>query len=465
MIRGLGSRVSRRTAALIGFETLVIVSAVVLGAWVRLGPEAWALLQPGLGFPKALLIAMVCQVCLYYADLYDYRTMVDHREMFMRIVQALAATSFLLSAVYYWAPSLIIGRGVFVLSTILVLALVTGWRLAYEWLGSQVSPRERLLLVGTSPAAIRIARELYEHRHKLGVEIVGFVDTDPSKVGTPILNPGVIGTLDDVPAIVRARSVDRVVVSLADQRGKLPMNKLLEMKLSGVAFDHLATLYEEYLGKIAVENLRPSWLIFSSGFRKSSALTGAKRTMDVAAAVVGLVIGLPLMIVIAALVKATSRGPIFYHQRRVGLHGRIFTVHKFRSMRADAEAGTGAVWAGPHDTRMTPVGRFLRRTRLDELPQLWNILRGEMSLVGPRPERPEFVEQLTREIPFYGERHVIRPGLTGWAQIRYTYAASVEDATEKLQYDLFYVKNLSIALDLFIILATVKTVILQRGAN
>jgi len=224
-------------------------------------------------------------------------------------------------------------------------------------------------------------------------------------------------------------------------------------------------VYEEYTGKIAIENLRPSWLIFSSGFRKSQMLAGAKRAMDILLAILGFIIGLPVLLLVALAVKLTSRGPALYHQTRVGQHGKHFTFHKFRTMRPDAEAKTGPVWASKAgDPRVTPIGRMLRRTRLDEMPQLWNVLIGEMSFVGPRPERPEFVSELTEQIPYYGQRHVVRPGLTGWAQVRYTYGASTEDALQKLQYDLFYIKNLSIPLDLFIILDTVKTVILRKGA-
>jgi sugar transferase (PEP-CTERM system associated) len=292
------------------------------------------------------------------------------------------------------------------------------------------------------------------------------VDPDYAKVGQPVLNPGVVGTVEDIPSIVQAMNVDRVVVSLADARGKLSMDKLLEMRLGmGVAFDHLASVYEKYTGKIAIENLRPSWLIFSEGFRKTPALLAAKRALDIVLAALLIVVLSPLMLLVAALVKLTSPGPVLYHQTRVGHQGKPFTVHKFRSMRTDAEATTGAVWAATNDARVTPIGGFLRRARLDELPQLWNVLVGEMSLVGPRPERPEFVEGLTQTIPFYGLRHGVRPGVTGWAQVRYTYGASVEDALEKLQYDLFYMKHLSITLDLLILFLTVKTVILGRGAK
>jgi sugar transferase (PEP-CTERM system associated) len=455
---------TRRSVALIAFETLLILSAVCAAAWLRLGQEASQSLMEEGALIKALLVALICQVCLYYADLYDLHAVSDRRELFIRLTQALGATSFLLAATYYWFPSLVLGRGVFMISAALVLVLVSGWRFIFEWLTRQVAPRERLLLVGTGPAALSLARELFSRRQELGVEIVGFVDPDPARVGAPVINPGVIGTIEDIPSIVRARGVDRVVVSLADARGKLPMEKLLEMKLDGVTFDHLASVYEELTGKIAVENLRPSWLIFSSGFRKSRLVRSLKRTVDIIAATIGLIVASPVMLLVGICVKLTSPGPALYRQERVGQHGRVFTVVKFRSMRQDAEAVTGAVWATKNDTRVTPIGRFLRRSRLDELPQLWNVLTGDMSLVGPRPERPEFVAQLTKQIPFYGQRHVIRPGLTGWAQVRYSYGSSVEDALEKLQYDLFYIKNLSIPLDLFVIVSTIKTVILRRGA-
>lgn len=455
-----------RTLLLIVCEHTLIVAAVMAAAWLRLDEQAWMDFAVSEGIGKAVLIAVACQVCLYYADLYDLRAIADRRDLFIRIVQALGGTSILLAAIYFWLPWLIIGRGVFMLAALIVITLVAGWRLLFEWVSKRLTPRERLLLVGTSAAAVMLAKELYERRQELGVSIVGFVDPDPAMVGRPVINPGVIGTIEDIPSIVRARSVDRVVVSLADARGKLPMDKLLEMKLErGVSFDHLATVYEAYTGKIAVGNLRPSWLIFSDGFRKSHAVTAIKRVVDLLAAAAGMIVAAPLMLAVAAAVKLSSRGPALYHQRRVGQHGRIFTVHKFRSMRTDAEAATGAVWATANDSRVTRIGRFLRRTRLDELPQLWNVLAGDMSLVGPRPERPEFVAKLTEEIPFYGLRHAVRPGLTGWAQVRYTYGASVEDALQKLQYDLFYIKHLTITFDLFILFSTIKTVVMRRGGQ
>jgi sugar transferase (PEP-CTERM system associated) len=456
--------VKPRSLALVVCETLLILSAVAVAAWVRIGNEAWIDLGEIHAVGKAALIAAVCQLCLYYNELYDLRLLSDRREMFVRILQALGSTALVLAVLYYWFPSLVIGRGVFAIAAGFVISLVVAWRVGFEWLSRRVRPRERILLVGTSPATISLARELYDRRIQLGVEIAGFVDVNPDRVGTRLFNPSIIGVIDDIPKIVRDRAVDRVVVSLADARGNLPMQRLLEMKMAdGVSFDHLASVYEEYTGKIAVENLRPSWFIFSAGFKKTTVVRAAKRAMDLAAAVLGLVLSSPLLALVAVAVRLTSNGPALYHQERVGQGGRVFTVHKFRSMRLDAEAGTGAVWARANDSRVTPIGRFIRKTRLDELPQLWNVLRGEMSFVGPRPERPEFVSNLTRQIPFYGERHVVKPGLTGWAQVRYAYGASVEDALEKLQYDLFYIKNMSLALDIFIAFETVKTVILRRG--
>jgi sugar transferase (PEP-CTERM system associated) len=458
-------RFSWRTIILIGFESVLIIGAVFLAAYVRFGDGAWFDVTSRDGVLRTVLIAFVVQVCLYYTDLYDLRVVADRRELVVRTLQALGVTSLILAVVYFWFPALIVGRGVFMLATVLVVAAVMGWRVAFAWLSRRARPRERLLLVGTGQASVELARELHERREELGVDIIGFVDPAPAAVGQPALNPGIVGAIEDIPGIVQKACVDRVVVSLADARGKLPMDRLLEMKLKdGVRFDHLASVYEEYTGKIAVENLRPSWLIFSEGFRRNRWLTAAKRASDAALAAVGLLVALPVMLVVGLAVKMTSPGPVLYRQQRVGQHGRVFTIHKFRSMLADAEAETGAVWSRPDDARVTPVGRFLRRTRLDEFPQLMNVLLGDMSFVGPRPERPEFVAELTQQIPFYGLRHVVKPGITGWAQVRYTYAASVVDAMEKLQYDLFYIKNLSIALDAYVLLETIKTVLVRRGS-
>jgi sugar transferase (PEP-CTERM system associated) len=451
----------RRTSLVVVDHTL-IVAAVVVAMILRVGPHhhlvAWDLVW------RASLIAAVLQLCLHYCDLYDARAPRDRRELVIAVLQALGAGSIILALLYYFVPQLMLGRSVFLLAAGLIVLFVTVWRLIFSWLATRVGPGERLIIVGMGAAALELAQELSARRHQLGVEFAGFIHAGDQHADVdPTLR--VMGGVGDIPRILREQQVDRVVLSLADARGKLPMDLLLHMKLTdGVRFDHLASVYEQYTGKIAIENLRPSWFIFSDGFRKTRMVSAAKRLMDIGFAALGLALLAPVMLLVAIAVRATSPGPALYHQRRVGLNGTIFTLHKFRSMRQDAEAKTGAVWATTGDLRVTPVGRFLRRTRLDEIPQLWNILRGDMSIVGPRPERPEFVDELGRQIAFYGQRHVVRPGLTGWAQVRHSYGSSVYDALQKLQFDLFYVKHLSVPFDLFIMAETVKTVLVRPGS-
>src|ERR1700704_5786953 len=366
-----------RPTVLIAGETCLLLASVAAGMYVRLGSEAWTFLAVDGGLAKVLLVVVVCQLSLYYSDLYNLRGVGGIRDLTVRLMGSLGTTSLILAAMYYLAPDWIIGRGVFLISVLFMVTLVVGWRAAFAWVTQHVAPRERLLLVGTNAAAIDLARELFERRQELGVEIVGFVDPDPARVGMPVLNPGVVGSIDDIPLLVSRLNVDRVVVSLADARGKLPMDKLLDIRLeSGVTFDHLASVYEEYTGKIAVENLRPSWLIFSEGFRKTRVLLATKRAIDLVVSAVGAVIAAPIMLLVALAIRCTSQGPIFYHQRRVGWHGQVFTVHKFRTMKIDAERHTGPMWSTANDDRITSMGRLLRRTRLDELPQLWNVLIG-----------------------------------------------------------------------------------------
>jgi FlaA1/EpsC-like NDP-sugar epimerase len=285
-----------RSALLVMMDHALIVLGVVAGVLIRQTEPTfgWALIG------RAFLIASVLQLAMHYSDLYDLRTLRDRRDLIVGVLQAVGAASVILALLYYWLPLLSIGRGVFFIAAVFIMALVTSWRLAFEWLSVQVGPAERLLIVGTSSAAVELARELFERRHELGVELIGFIDADESRIGAPVLNPGVIGSIQDIPRIVGARRVDRVVVSLADARGKFSMEKLLQMKLQdGVRFDHLASVYEEYTGKIAIENLRPSWLIFSEGFRKSRTLAAGKRLLDVVVAAIGLIIATPIMLLVA----------------------------------------------------------------------------------------------------------------------------------------------------------------------
>jgi sugar transferase (PEP-CTERM system associated) len=252
---------------------------------------------------------------------------------------------------------------------------------------------------------------------------------------------------------------------MSDRRGVLPVEELLDLRLSGIKIEEATSWLERISGRIEVEQLYPSWLIFADGFRFSTGFLMVRRVLSTTIAALGLLLALPLLPFIVLAIKLDSRGPVLYRQQRVGMAGHPFYCYKFRTMREDAEADTGATWATDDDPRITRVGKFLRTSRLDEIPQLWCVLKGDMAFVGPRPERPEFVAWLSREIPYYGVRHSVRPGITGWAQIRYKYGNTLEDAREKLQYDLFFIKNASLGLDLLIIFQTIKIVLLGRGAR
>jgi sugar transferase (PEP-CTERM system associated) len=320
-----------------------------------------------------------------------------------------------------------------------------------------------LLVLGTGRLAQELVTEIIRHP-ELGMRVQGFVGDDPELVGVSLVNPTVVGLYADLPQLVKRHKADRIVVELQDRRGRLPFKELLDFKTRGMAIEDATTVYERVTGKIAIENLKPSWLIFNPGFHVSQWRLTQKRIASIMVSAVLLVLFAPVMLILMVLIKLGSPGPIFHRQRRVGQDGAVFTLWKFRSMYKDAEARTGPVWAEKDDPRATPIGRFMRRARLDELPQFYNVLVGDMSLVGPRPERPEFVNELSATIPYYQLRHSVKPGITGWAQINYRYANSIEQTTEKLQYDLFYIKNMSLLLDALIMLETIKTVLVRQGS-
>jgi sugar transferase (PEP-CTERM system associated) len=313
-------------------------------------------------------------------------------------------------------------------------------------------------VLGGGERAQRLVHAL-RTRHELGMDVIGWVGA---------MGNGSLTRENLAQALLPlrgAKAVHRVIVALSDRRGTMPVRELLDLRLSNVKVEEAAGLLEKINGKIEVEELHPSWLIFSEGFRLNSTIIFGRRVMSLLISAVLLLLVLPLLPLIALLIKVTSPGPVLYKQKRVGRNGQVFFCYKFRTMRADAEADTGPTWAGDDDPRITKIGRLLRSTRLDEIPQLWNVFKGDMGFVGPRPERPEFVEWLSREIPYYNLRHLVRPGITGWAQISYQYGASLEEAREKLQYDLYYIKNISMAFDLFIIFQTIKIVLFGRGAK
>jgi sugar transferase (PEP-CTERM system associated) len=313
--------------------------------------------------------------------------------------------------------------------------------------------------------ALQLARMIADSP-MAGFEVLGIV-TEPGQPAPESRpdDPPVIGTLDSLRDLCREEGINRVVVALRERRGKVPVDRLLACRMDGVQIEEREAMYERLTGKLAVESMRPSYLIYGRGFARDPLTMVLKRVLDILASLVGLVLSLPICLLAAAAIKLTSKGPVFFSQERTGQDGEPFRLIKFRTMRADAERESGPVWAQQNDTRVTPVGRFLRLSRIDEIPQFLNILRGQMSFVGPRPERPHFVAQLTQAIPFYPLRHTVKPGLTGWAQVRHPYSASIEDAQEKLRYDLYYIKNTSLVFDLSIILRTVNVILRGRGAR
>ncbi|MEK7825484.1 MAG: TIGR03013 family XrtA/PEP-CTERM system glycosyltransferase, partial [Nitrospirota bacterium] len=431
-------------------ENLLILFSVFLAMAIRFSLSADQVLGYEFVFYKSLLIASVCQFSFYYNDLYAIHFESRWRDWLLSFAQSLAASSIILAVLYYLFPSLIIGRGIFFLTIILLPVVLIPWRFAYFWLLRIKPLRENILIIGSGQMA-RIMGELVYTEHKDKYSILGFLDEDPGRIGERVINPGIIGTYDGLSKIMEAHPVNRIIVAVQDRRGKLPVSDLLRYKFKGVAIEESETFYERLAGKILVENIKPSWFIFSSGFQGFKFLRFMKRAIDLFLSTTALLVTWPLFILSATAIKLESFGPVLFKQERVGENGKLFVLLKFRSMRNDAESETGPLWASKDDSRITRVGNFLRRSRLDELPQLINVIKGDMSFVGPRPERPYFVERLEKQIPYYMLRHTLKPGITGWAQIRYSYGASVEDALEKLQYDLFYIKNLSIWLDITII--------------
>ncbi len=458
-------RFNARTPLLLVAEALLLFGGMVAAAEIRLGADAaYYELVARNGFYKAALATAFCLGAFYLYDLYDFVVMHDRRELVLRLIQALGLAWIALAMVFYMLPQLMLGRGISLIALPLALALMVGWRVSIHWLLGHPMVGERILIVGSGTAAIEIAREVLERRDA-GYRIVGFVDNDPALVGKSIINPRVIGVTTDMAQIVRRENIDRIIVAQGERRGQFPTRQLLDLSLGGnVAIEEGASFYERTTGRVHLNMMRPSWLIFS-GRGRQARLSGMVRTLlHRGVALVGALVSLPIALLTALLIKLESPGPALYRQERVGKNGRPFTIMKFRSMRLDAEKD-GPVWAQTGDDRTTRVGRVIRKIRVDEIPQFWNILKGEMNFVGPRPERPHFVAQLAEEIPFYAQRHLIPPGLTGWAQIKYPYGSSIEDARQKLQYDLYYIKNQSLVLDAVILFETVKTILFGRGAR
>jgi sugar transferase (PEP-CTERM system associated) len=463
MIRLFSRYWSVPAAVSLTVEGLLLYLAVPFATFLRLG------LGPGAPPPRAVVNAegvvfmAAGLLSLYITGLYDFGERQTPRQLGVCLLRSFTLCFGTLGAIYFLFPRVITGRGVFALAVLFVAAGITAWRILLRWMLNTDKFAERILIVGTDEKAIDIARETL-HRKHLGFRVIGFLDDSLELQGLSLINPRVIGTTRQAADLARQHGATRVVVAAMDYRGRVSMDSLLECKTSGIKVQEGSSYYEQLTGKIMIEGLRKSWLIFSDGFVVSRATLFAKRALDLLAASIGLIVALPFMVLVAIAVRLDSPGPIFFRQERVGRGHKPFTVWKFRSMTADAEKD-GPVWAQKSDPRVTRVGRFIRKTRLDELPQLWNVLVGDMSLVGPRPERDLFVRQLLETNAYYEQRLVVRPGLTGWAQIKAPYASSFEESIEKLKYDLYYIKNLSLFLDISILLSTARIVLLGRGAR
>ena len=415
--------------------------------------------------PKGLVAVLALQFSLYYSELYDDRALRSPTEFFLRLGRSFVAATLILALAYYVFPGARIGPLTLALALPLSALAVVAWHSLHRWAGDRETLSDNVLIVGTGHTAQQIAVEMLR-RGPLGYHVVGFLGEHEAEVGRRLVNPSVVGTTADLLPLVETLKVSLIVVALEDRRGRLPVDDLLRCRLAGVNVEDAPGFFERLTGKILVSDLRPSWLVFSPGFTKPRLLRSSKRAVELAGAATMLVVLLPLLGLLALLVRLDSAGPALFRQRRVGLRGRVFDLYKLRTMRVDAEAATGPVWAGAEDDpRVTRLGRVLRKLRLDELPQVINVLKGEMSFVGPRPERPHFVEKLRQVIPYYDQRHTVRPGITGWAQVKFGYGSTIEDSERKLQFDLYYVKNMSLFLDLAIVFDTFKVIVLGRGAR
>lgn len=410
---------------------------------------------------------------MHYFDLYDTSVLGNRREVLIRLTQSLGTVYCFAVLIYYLYPPLGLGRGIFVIGLLMTGMLLLFWRNLFSKINSVPDLANRALILGEGQLADLLENEL-KLRPELGLVAVGRLLSNSNGNGShregcepseSLRDPLVTDMADSISFTVKKLRANCIIVAMGDRRGKLPVDMLLSLKCRGLQVQDGVEVYEAITGKVPIESVRSGWLLFSPGCHASRFHLTYKRAASILVSIVGLLLSLPLLPFIMLVIKLTSQGPIFYRQSRVGRDGASYNCYKFRTMRADAEADSGPTWAEDDDPRITSVGKFLRQSRMDEIPQLWNVLRGDMSLVGPRPERPEFVDMLNKDIPYYHLRHTIRPGITGWAQIKYKYGSSVEDAKEKLRYDLFYIKNMSAGLDLLIFLQTIKIIMLGRGAK
>lgn len=441
-------------------EAILVSACFLLATLALLGPqEADLVLSYEGGYFKIAGITAASLIFSYYFDLYEPQIVSAPLEIYFRILLVLAFDCFLLAALIHFYPGFEIARYVYALSFVLLTPALIGWRRFYDWVVGHSFFRERVYVLGSGATAEGVV-ECIRLRRELGMEIVGWRDIH--MLDKPSRKKIWIQELETLTSV--KPPIHRIIIAVEDARDELPVQELLNLRFSGFVVERAGELNERLSGKIQLDGLRPSNFLYSDGFRINRWQQFTRQLVSMLVAGLGLFIFLPFFPVVAALVKFTSTGPVFFRQTRVGMGGRPFFVYKFRSMFTDAEAG-GARWATKNDPRVTKWGMVMRKTRIDEIPQLWNVLRGDMGFVGPRPERPEFIPMLSEHLPFYYLRNLIRPGLTGWAQVRYGYGATLAETKEKLEYDLYYIKHASLGLDLLIMFETIKTILRRRGAQ
>lgn len=452
-------RTKVKVPMLIMGDGLLSIGALYAGHFLRFGTveKATALF----GISGLAIFSSVIVFSSFIAEVYNLDRDYGKKSLFLHIFIALVISFFILSAAFYLVPGITLGRGLFFLSLTVFAMFQYAWHIGFDVALRNLGFVNRVLILGTGPLANEIGALISANSHRYVLS--GYVDCEINPALVPLAN--IVGSGTELYETAKRERAHKIVVSLSDRRGTLPLRDMLDCRFSGIEVVDAPTIYEQVTGKILIEKINPSWFIFSDGFRVSYGRRVFKRIFDVTLAVIGLCATSWLMPVIALAVKLESRGPVFFRQVRIGANEKRFMLYKFRTMADDAEKKTGAVWAQKDDPRVTRLGKYLRKFRLDEIPQLYNVLTGDMSFIGPRPERPEFVKKLKEAIPYYSERHCVKPGITGWAQIKYPYGASVEDSAEKLKYDLYYIKNTSIPLDLLIMIETAKVILFGRGGR
>ena len=447
-------------------EGIAIFAAVMVASWLLLnvglfGFDRWLCF-------KIFLISLVCQTCLYYNDLYDLKVTDTFQELGIRLLQALGTAAIILAGIYLVFPKTIIGSGIFAVSIVFVIILIVSWRFFYSLILKHGIFNQNIILLGSGGLAQNIFNEI-KNRKDSGYTIAVNVQDSLENLDFSY-EQGQTETIckkdyDGLCELADELDIKKVIVALKERRGALPLKELVKCRVKGIDVIEGTSFYEMLAGKLIVDQINPAWIIFSEGFYKSRTKRFFKRSTDLIISLAMLILFSPLILVTAILIKIDPTGPVLFSQERVGKNKKPYMLYKFRSMVEDAEKQSGPVWASDNDKRITRIGSVIRKWRIDEIPQLWNVLKGDMSFVGPRPEREFFVKQLEEAIPYYGERFSVKPGITGWAQVCYRYGASVDDAVEKVNYDLFYIKNMSSFMDLMIVLRTIKIVLFGKGAR